>query len=525
MHSIKAKIVACIVMFVLVSLAMVVSTLVTVSKQEYDTAIINKAGKQRMLTQKMIKEFYVYYTDAGEDEVALKVKEDKLKATINLFDRTLIGLIDGDPALGLPEAETPEIRAQLLKILELWAQFVTTFETGFAEGFFEEEEAFLNNNNIALLKEMNGAVTLIGQASRDKVAFLEQMQYLFLIVSIVMGIVIFILAKVMIVHRLEQLAVQVGEITNTRDLTKRLDSSDDEIGGLAKGFNFFLDEFQTLLGDVVQATVSVNRLSSELSEASSKMESDATQQQDQTDQVAAAIEEMNVTAQEVASNSTSASEFASEASQVATEGGEVVRQTIESIKQIAETVGNSSKIISALGDNSDKIGQIVAVIEDIAAQTNLLALNAAIEAARAGEQGRGFAVVADEVRNLARRTSDATNEIAGMIGTIQSDTKNAVVSMESGTQQVEEGVDLANQAGGSLGRIVEVVGGVTDMVRQIATAAEEQTSVSDEIGRNITAVAEITRETVHLSQQSSQGSQVLMQQVDELQQKISQFKL
>jgi methyl-accepting chemotaxis protein len=277
--------------------------------------------------------------------------------------------------------------------------------------------------------------------------------------------------------------------------------------------------------NVAEATESVNNSSVELAEASRQMESGSIQQQQQTDQAATAVEEMSATVLEVAKNSSQASDFAIEASQVATEGGDVVKHTIEGIKRIATTVDDSTKIVSALGESSNKIGQIVSVIEDIVAQTNLLALNAAIEAARAGEQGRGFAVVADEVRNLAQRTSDATSEIAGMIGAIQSDTKNVVSAMANGTNQVEEGVELTNQAGVSLDRIVDVIGNVPDMVRQITTAAEEQSSVADEISKNITGVAEITHETARISQQSSLDNQALTQQAGALQQRVSQFKL
>ncbi len=525
MKTIKAKLILCITAFVLVSTAMVVSTLITVSKQESDTQVLNAAGKQRMLSQKMIKEFYAYYSDSGEDEEALIVKENTLKGTINLFDKTLTGLINGDQELGLPTPESEEIKAQLLVVKELWSKFMTTFNRGFAEGFFEEEEAFLNDNNLALLNESNTASSHISKASNDKVMMLKGMQYIFLVISVLLGVVAFFFARVFILAKLDSMAVDVNKITQVRDLTARLTESPDEIGELAKGFNFFLEEFQKLLNNVAQATSSVNSSSTELVEASRKMESDTIQQQQQTHQVATAVEEMNSTVLKVVHDSNSASDYATEASQVAMEGGDIVRQTIDGINRIATSVDDSTQIISALGENSDKIGQIISVIEGIAEQTNLLALNAAIEAARAGEQGRGFAVVADEVRSLAKRTSDATSEIAGMIHAIQGDTKNAVTAMANGTSQVEDGVNLANKAGDSLERIVEVVGNVTDMVRKIAAAAEEQSTFAGKISQNITTVAEISRETTQISQKSASDNQALTEQVRELEQRVSQFKL
>jgi len=525
MKSIKVKLIACIAGFVLVSLAMVTSTLITVSKQAGDTQVINTAGKQRMLTQKMVKEFYIYFSDAGEDDEALKIKVETLQGTINLFDTTLNGLIDGNAEMQLPPTENTEILEQLLVTKELWLKFAEVFKRGFEEGFYDEDEAFLNSNNIQLLKEMNAAVILISNASKEKVALLEQLQYLFLVISILIGVVIFAYARQTILLKLDRIVAKVNKIAEERNLTERVETSQDEIGELAKGFNFFLDEFQALLQSVVQAATSVTDSSSNLSSASMTLANDANQQQLQIDQMATAAEEMSATIQEVAANSTQASDFAAEASKVAEKGGKTVTQTIEGIGRIAASVDDSTKTITALGDSSDKIGQIVSVIEDIAAQTNLLALNAAIEAARAGEQGRGFAVVADEVRHLAERTSNATKEIAGMISTIQSDTQSAVASMTNGTTQVESGVTLAHEAGESLQKIAHAIVNVADMVQQIATATEEQAVVANDISRNASDVAGISTNTAEVSNQSFQDSQVLVAQADELQQRVSAFKL
>ena len=525
MKTVRAKLIASIFVFVLMSVTMVTLTLFAVFTQESDTNVINAAGKQRMLSQKMVKEFFIYYSDSGEDDELLKEKEHNLKSTVQLINSTLTSLINGDQERGYPPPETTEIKAQLLVTSELWQQFMLIFDNGFKEGFFEEEEAFLNNNNIKLLDEMNRVVVLISEVSRNKVTHLKQMQFVFLVISVLVGIIVFIFVNKMLLIKLNSMTAMVTSIANERNLTGRLDVSQDEIGELAKGFNFFLDEFQSLLGNVVQATGAVNGASAELAEASKGMEADAIQQQHQTDQVATAVEEMNDASEDIASSSSKASSYASEALQVAIDGREVVKQTIDGINHLADTVFNSTKIVSTLGESSDKVDEIVAVIEGIAAQTNLLALNAAIEAARAGEYGRGFAVVADEVRTLAQRTSSATNEITEMIGVIQKDTKSAIIAMENGTSQAELGVSSANQAGDSLERIAEVVGKVTDMVNQIANAAEEQSVVSNEIRSNITRVAEITRQTTQTSRNSSHGNQALMRQVDDLQQKVSQFKL
>jgi len=197
-----------------------------------------------------------------------------------------------------------------------------------------------------------------------------------------------------------------------------------------------------------------------------------------------------------------------------------VSQAIDGMNRISASVMESARTIETLGKSSDEIGEIIAVIYDIADQTNLLALNAAIEAARAGEQGRGFAVVADEVRKLAERTTKATKEIASMIKSIQSDTDGAVKSMSAGTEEVEKGVSLVNQAGGSLDQIVEVVASVTDMIQQIATAAEEQSAAAEEISTNVEAVATITKETATGANQSSVATQELTRLASDLQQMV-----
>ena len=201
------------------------------------------------------------------------------------------------------------------------------------------------------------------------------------------------------------------------------------------------------------------------------------------------MEEMSATVIEVAKNSQQASESARSAHETAARGGDVVGQAIEAMKEVAESTTVSAVTVKSLGKRSEDIGSIVSVINEIADQTNLLALNAAIEAARAGEQGRGFAVVADEVRRLAERTSKATKEISGMITAIQEETGKAVGAMNSGVSRVENGVKLANQAGEALHQIVSGVENVSEMIGQIATSAEEQSATTDEITQSMDSIA------------------------------------
>jgi len=241
--------------------------------------------------------------------------------------------------------------------------------------------------------------------------------------------------------------------------------------------------------------------------------------------VATAGEEMSATSGDIAQNCQMAAEGAQRASQSASAGAQVVERTVTVMEQIAEKVQESARTVENLGARSDQIGAIIGTIEDIADQTNLLALNAAIEAARAGEQGRGFAVVADEVRALAERTTRATKEIGEMIKTIQKETKGAVAVMEQGVSQVETGTMEAAKSGEALHDILEQINDVAMQVNQIATAAEEQTATTSEISSNMHQITQVVHQTSAGAQESASTASQLNGHAEELQRLVRQFKL
>jgi methyl-accepting chemotaxis protein len=234
---------------------------------------------------------------------------------------------------------------------------------------------------------------------------------------------------------------------------------------------------------------------------------------------------MSRTITDNASNSTRTAEVAEQNGQIAFKGGKAVEDTVSKMKDIAMVVKNTSTSIEKLGSSSQAIGEIISVIDDIADQTNLLALNAAIEAARAGEQGRGFAVVADEVRKLAERTSDATKQIAKMIKGIQQETQDAVLVMQTGTKEVENGIKLADDAGNSLRLIVSSSQELINMITQISAASEQQSATSEEISKNVNSISKVISESARQIEDIAESSDNLSQQTVLLTELMSQFKL
>jgi methyl-accepting chemotaxis protein len=300
---------------------------------------------------------------------------------------------------------------------------------------------------------------------------------------------------------------------------------EDDLGKLFDGFNQTVDMIRNLIANVTESIHATASASNQISSSSEEMAAGAQEQSSQTTEVASAIEQMSKTILDTTRNAGRAAEAAKNAGFIAKEGGKVVQETVAGMTRIAEVVKNTAQTIQELGRSSDQIGEIIQVIDDIADQTNLLALNAAIEAARAGEQGRGFAVVADEVRKLAERTTKATKEIAGMINKIQKETNDAVLSMTAGTQEVEHGKILADKAGDALNEIIKGSSEVVDMVNQVAAASAEQSSAAEQISRNIEGINNVAQESAQGIQQIARASEDLSNLTINLQEMVSEFKV
>jgi methyl-accepting chemotaxis protein len=318
----------------------------------------------------------------------------------------------------------------------------------------------------------------------------------------------------------------INKIRDQRDLSQRLTvQGTDEPAEIAKAFNGLVGEFDQIIAQAGKVASQVAAASTQVAASSEEMATNLQRQREQTDQVASTVQQLSHTVQEVARKAADARGLATVSGQEASGGQEVVAQTVTEIKSIADQVRSSAQSINSLGKKSEQIGEIIRVINDIADQTNLLALNAAIEAARAGEHGRGFAVVADEVRKLAERTTSATEEVARSIREIQTETLSAVKTIEDGSKRVSRGVELAQQAGTALSTIVDGAGNLTDQVAAIANATQEQAAAGEQMGKSIEVIQAVTQESATGAQQAAEASVSLSSQAESLRELVGRFKV
>ena len=341
----------------------------------------------------------------------------------------------------------------------------------------------------------------------------------------IIALIISMLMKSIILAPIKK-TVEVIENVAQGDLTKRIDViSRDEIGEMATHFNLLTDKLHNTINQVAGSSNEVSSAAAMLDDATEKMATGIEEAAMQVNSVAAASEEMSKTSEEIARNCVAVAKSSEKANGSASTGEKIIQDTIEVMNRINDRVQDSSRIIKSLGVRSDQIGEIVELINDVADQTNLLALNAAIEAARAGEHGRGFAVVADEVRKLAERTSGATKEIRETIHAMQSETRNAVVSMEEGVNDVGQGTIEAAKSGEALKDILHHINKVTSEVNQIAVASEQETATTNEIASSIQQISQVMQETSKQIQGNAEASARLAGLSKGLQEMVGQFKL
>ena len=329
-----------------------------------------------------------------------------------------------------------------------------------------------------------------------------------------------------IISRINAMRHTMEEMTAHEDLSRAVViRAEDEVGAMGHAFNRMIGKFRDSLEAVAGVTRQLGEVSDRVSSVAEKTHGAVIEQRSETDMVASAMNEMSATVQEVARHATQTASASSGADEESKAGVKVATEALDGIEVLIRDIENAAQVIKRVEDDSASIGMVLGVINGIAEQTNLLALNAAIEAARAGEQGRGFAVVADEVRTLASRTQKSTEEIQKTIEQLQNGVRNAVKAMEGAQARAHAGSECVAKAAQSLTVIAGEVGTINDMNTQIATAAEEQSAVAEEINRNITTISMIADTTSTDAQQTAQISDELVQLAAELNRLVSQFKL
>jgi methyl-accepting chemotaxis protein len=346
-----------------------------------------------------------------------------------------------------------------------------------------------------------------------------------LVAGLVIGVMNYWLLNVILLAKLRRIS-EVSNAISRKDLTTSCSlRSADTIGEIIASFNAMTRTLRELIGEAASMSGSVLSTSGEINRVMARIRENVGTQAERAGKIGASIEHLSETVAEIAERSDHAANRAREAGEHAAQGRRVVDMTIQSMDRIDSTVSNAAQAVASLGASSERIGAIVAVIKEIAEQTNLLALNAAIEAARAGEQGRGFAVVADEVRKLAEKTTAATQEISGMIASIQAETAQAVQTIETGKGEVVGGVSRAREAGEALQKIVSQVEGLSHMVQDIAQATQTQRSDVLAVRTNIEHIGSLIEDTVQSVGDGAAKADALGDQVTSLDRAVKQFKL
>ncbi len=466
-----------------------------------DMLLLRRNEKDFMLRHDMkYLEKFTYNTNAfnndlSNSEYSLEAKE-KLKGMIKQYQTKFGELVKTNQLKGLNSNQG------------LMGEMRTTVHN---------TETMLKN----LSKELNDTI-------KSQVGSLDRLMTTTTLIALVLaifvtGIISWIALS--IIRPIQSLASTMTQATNNSDLSLRVKiSTDDEIGTTAIAFNTMLEKFQNIVVQVNGSSTQMSAAAEELSVITKENSSEIESQSLQTDQVATAINEMSSTVQEVSRNASDAASSANETMNQAETGRKVVNASIESMGSISKEIEQASTVIHKLEEDGVKIGAVLDVIRGIAEQTNLLALNAAIEAARAGEQGRGFAVVADEVRTLASRTQESTQEIQQMIESLQSGTAAAVVAMDSSSAEALHGVEKISTAGDALSTIVSGITHINDMNTQIANAAKEQSVVAEEINQNVVKISDIAVAAAANSSQTQVASEELSRLSIDLQELVSQFK-
>ncbi|WP_395787796.1 methyl-accepting chemotaxis protein [Aquimonas sp.] len=508
------------------------------SEANVPSAQVFIATRQLVLADRMLR----YVTQILQGGAAASSAADRFSRDYALFGNVLSGLDVGSAEQGIRRIETPAGRSGLARVSEAFeaVRQDVEFILGAATDLFEAREAadsiFIDSE--ALLDNARSLAGKLGDMAGERT-----------FPSLLIGIISAALAVVglmgllLTIYRDQSRRFSVTQELNQRnqeailrlldemgslaegDLTVRATVTEDITGAIADSINFAVEALRSLVTTINETAVQVAAAAQETQATAMHLAEAAEHQAQQITSASAAINEIAVSIDEVSKNSAESADVAQRSVQIAAKGAEVVRQTIQGMDSIRDQIQETSKRIKRLGESSQEIGSIVELINDIAEQTNILALNAAIQAASAGEAGRGFAVVADEVQRLAERSANATKRIETLVQTIQSDTNEAVSSMEQTTAEVVAGARLAEDAGLALGEIEKVSNDLADLIQNISEAARQQSAAATNISATMNVIQEITTQTSMGASQTAESIGNLAQLAADLRRSVADFKL
>jgi methyl-accepting chemotaxis protein len=444
---------------------------------------------------------------------------------IDKFDKQVIGFLDKLQKSNLPQ---PEIELAKSKTDNYVQDFHALVEAEKTIGLSDKDGMMGTMRDVthSLEANLNDFIETVDEQMLRQESQVKRTLYASIIALIIFVVAVLYWLTISISRRIQSATFNMKQIAMVDgDLTRRMDESGrDEIAELGNAFNIFTKKIHDTLKNTAYQITALSDTGNQVKNAASETDTSMQELRENTQSVSVAIEELSSTAHDVATNASNVSASAQHANAQSDEGAVVVRDAIQAINSFASEFREASDTISALRAETDNIGSILDVIRNISEQTNLLALNAAIEAARAGEQGRGFAVVADEVRSLAHRSHESTNQIHELIENLQLGAEKAVSMINRGEKSIVDTVDKAEQAGTSLGMITESIQGINEMITQIATAAEEQSAVVSDISKNMVKIDSLSNKTAEIADGTSDLTSTLATTISEVNREVNTFK-